>query len=88
MSTNAAVHYTYALVVTFVGAAPDYLITAVKEMVLLTGETRSANTLEVDEGSPLFGACVPPGNDSASIRRGCLDRSVGLHVRMREHQQE
>jgi hypothetical protein len=49
MSTNAAVHYTYALVVTFVGAAPDYLITAVKEMVLLTGETRSANTLERDE---------------------------------------
>ena len=88
MSTNAAVHYTYALVVTFVGAAPDYLITAVKEMVLLTGETRSANTLEVDEGVAPFWRLRSPGNESASIRRGCLDRSVGLHVRMREHQQE
>jgi hypothetical protein len=46
MSTNAAVHYSYA-----VGAA---LITAVKEVVVLTGETPSANSVEVDEGVAPF----------------------------------
>jgi hypothetical protein len=73
-----------ALVVAVVGAA---LITAVKEVVVLTGETPSANSVEVDEGVAPFWHLAPV-MIAPSIRRGCLDGSVGLHVRMREHQQE